>query len=52
MHDLYPTNASQYNAVQALNLGNSRLKIPFIQYGEVVWADQRDVQCRKLGVRI
>ncbi|KAE9367177.1 glycoside hydrolase family 3 protein [Stipitochalara longipes BDJ] len=34
IHDLYPTNASQYNEFQRLNLQNSRLKIPALQFGE------------------
>lgn len=34
LHDLYPTNSSQYNSIQKLNAGKSRLKIPFMQYGE------------------
>jgi beta-glucosidase-like glycosyl hydrolase len=34
LHDLYPTNSSQYNSIQKLNSERSRLKIPFMQYGE------------------
>ncbi|KAK7046511.1 glycoside hydrolase family 3 protein [Favolaschia claudopus] len=34
MNDFYPTNASQYNSIQLLNAQKSRLKIPFIVYGE------------------
>ncbi|KAJ6476902.1 glycoside hydrolase family 3 protein [Mycena sanguinolenta] len=34
MADWYPTNASQYNTVQTLNSAKSRLKIPFMVYGE------------------
>lgn len=33
-HDWYPTNTSQYNSLQALNLQLSRLKIPVMQFGE------------------
>ncbi|KAH8430722.1 uncharacterized protein LDX57_008384 [Aspergillus melleus] len=32
--DWYPTSPSQYNALQALNLSTSRLRIPFISMGE------------------
>ncbi|KAJ7096569.1 glycoside hydrolase family 3 protein [Mycena belliarum] len=34
MHDWYPTNSSQYNSVQQLNAERSRLKVPFMVYGE------------------
>jgi len=34
MHDWYPQNTSAYNSVQQLNLEKSRLKIPFMQFGE------------------
>jgi beta-glucosidase-like glycosyl hydrolase len=34
LHDFYPTNKSQYNSLQTLNLEKSRLKIPFMQFGE------------------
>ncbi|KAJ6613156.1 glycoside hydrolase family 3 protein [Mycena sp. CBHHK59/15] len=34
MNDWYPTNSSQYNSVQKLNLDKSRLKIPIMVYGE------------------
>ncbi|KAF7300961.1 Glycoside hydrolase family 3 protein [Mycena indigotica] len=34
VHDWYPTNASQYNTLQKINIGKSRLKIPFLQIGE------------------
>ncbi|KAH8805249.1 glycoside hydrolase family 3 protein [Xylogone sp. PMI_703] len=34
IHDWYPFNKSQYNALQSLHLQKSRLKIPFMQYGE------------------
>ncbi|KAJ7751491.1 glycoside hydrolase family 3 protein [Mycena maculata] len=34
MNDWYPTNTSQYNSVQKLNLEKSRLKIPIMVYGE------------------
>ncbi|KAJ7624880.1 glycoside hydrolase family 3 protein [Roridomyces roridus] len=34
INDWYPTNSSQYNTLQALNTLKSRLKIPFIVYGE------------------
>ncbi|KAJ7773875.1 glycoside hydrolase family 3 protein [Mycena metata] len=34
MADWYPTNSSQYNSVQQLNSEKSRLKIPFMAYGE------------------
>ncbi|KAJ7219664.1 glycoside hydrolase family 3 protein [Mycena haematopus] len=34
MADWYPTNASQYNSVQKLNAEKSRLKVPFMVYGE------------------
>jgi beta-glucosidase-like glycosyl hydrolase len=34
MHDLYVTNSSQYNTLQALNSAHSRLDIPFLQFGE------------------
>lgn len=30
IHDLYPTNSSQYNTVQARNLEEGRQKIPFV----------------------
>ncbi|KAJ7206846.1 glycoside hydrolase family 3 protein [Mycena pura] len=36
INDWYPTNASQYNSVQQLNLDKSRLKIPIMVYGECV----------------
>ncbi|KAJ7253794.1 glycoside hydrolase family 3 protein [Mycena rebaudengoi] len=32
----YPTNKSQYNDMQTLNLDKSRLKIPMLHYGECV----------------
>ncbi|KAF7331409.1 Glycoside hydrolase family 3 protein [Mycena kentingensis (nom. inval.)] len=34
VHDWYPTNSSQYNSLQKLNIDKSRLKIPFMQFGE------------------
>jgi beta-glucosidase-like glycosyl hydrolase len=34
MHDLYVTNSTQYNNLQALNSRKSRLDIPFLQFGE------------------
>ncbi|KAF7350258.1 Glycoside hydrolase family 3 protein [Mycena venus] len=34
MADWYPTNASQYNSIQKLNAEKSRLKVPFMVYGE------------------
>ena len=34
IHDWYPLNTSRYNELQALNIQNSRLKIPFLHYGE------------------
>ncbi|KAF2137510.1 glycoside hydrolase family 3 protein [Aplosporella prunicola CBS 121167] len=34
MHDWYPLNKSHYNSVQALNAKKSRLKIPFMHFGE------------------
>lgn len=34
IHDLYATNPSQYNSIQALNSEKSRLNIPFLQFGE------------------
>ncbi|KAK6069117.1 glycosyl hydrolase family 3 N terminal domain-containing protein [Seiridium cupressi] len=34
MHDWYPMNASDYNALQRGNLERSRLKIPLMQTGE------------------
>ncbi|KAI1752867.1 glycoside hydrolase family 3 protein [Xylaria castorea] len=34
MHDWYPLNTSYYNSVQALNLKNARLKVPFMHIGE------------------
>ena len=34
VHDLYPTNSSQYNALQRSNLAKSRLGIPALQFGE------------------
>jgi len=34
IHDLYPTNSTQYNTLQRLNLQHSRLKIPVLQFGE------------------
>ncbi|RFU35513.1 hypothetical protein B7463_g839, partial [Scytalidium lignicola] len=34
IHDWYPFNKTEYNAMQALNLQKSRLKVPFLQYGE------------------
>ncbi|KAF8193226.1 glycoside hydrolase family 3 protein [Mycena galopus ATCC 62051] len=34
MADWYPTNASQYNSIQTLNAEKSRLKVPFMVYGE------------------
>ncbi|KAJ7196943.1 glycoside hydrolase family 3 protein [Mycena pura] len=36
VHDWYPTNKSQFNSLQQLNLEKSRLKIPFMQTGECV----------------
>ncbi|KAJ7135673.1 glycoside hydrolase family 3 protein [Mycena epipterygia] len=36
MADWYPTNTSQYNSVQQLNSEKSRLKVPFMVYGECV----------------
>ncbi|KAF7317554.1 Glycoside hydrolase family 3 protein [Mycena kentingensis (nom. inval.)] len=36
IHDWYPTNATQFNSIQQLNLNNSRLKIPFMAFGECV----------------
>ncbi|KAJ7246014.1 glycoside hydrolase family 3 protein [Mycena rebaudengoi] len=36
IHDWYPTNKSQYNDMQTLNLDKSRLKIPMLHYGECV----------------
>lgn len=34
IHDWYSLNKSHYNSVQDLNRGKSRLKIPFMQFGE------------------
>ncbi|KAF9467108.1 family 3 glycoside hydrolase [Collybia nuda] len=34
IHDWYPTNKSQYNDLQDLNMRKSRLKIPMMQTGE------------------
>ncbi|KAJ7210633.1 glycoside hydrolase family 3 protein [Mycena haematopus] len=34
VHDWYPTNKSQFNSLQKLNIAESRLKIPFLQTGE------------------
>lgn len=34
VHDWYPTNVSQFNSLQALQLSKSRLKIPLMQTGE------------------
>ncbi|CZR62168.1 uncharacterized protein PAC_12065 [Phialocephala subalpina] len=34
IHDLYATNSSQYNSIQALNSQKARLDIPFLQFGE------------------
>ncbi|KAK7053734.1 glycoside hydrolase family 3 protein, partial [Favolaschia claudopus] len=34
VHDWYPTNNSQFNSLQKLNLEKSRLKVPFLQTGE------------------
>ncbi|KAA1475400.1 glycoside hydrolase family 3 protein [Dentipellis sp. KUC8613] len=34
IHDWYPTNTSQYNDLQKLNLEKSRLPIPFMQMAE------------------
>ncbi|KAJ7476840.1 glycoside hydrolase family 3 protein [Mycena galericulata] len=34
VHDWYPTNKSQFNSLQQLNLAKSRLKVPFMQTGE------------------
>ncbi|KAJ7983158.1 glycoside hydrolase family 3 protein [Mycena polygramma] len=34
VHDWYPTNKSQFNSLQQLNLEKSRLKVPFLQTGE------------------
>ncbi|KAJ7487969.1 glycoside hydrolase family 3 protein [Mycena latifolia] len=34
INDWYPTNTSQYNSVQKLNSEKSRLKVPFMVYGE------------------
>lgn len=34
LHDFYPTNKSQYNDLQKLNIKKSRLGIPFMQFGE------------------
>ncbi|KAJ7661448.1 glycoside hydrolase family 3 protein [Mycena polygramma] len=34
VHDWYPTNKSQFNSLQQLNLDKSRLKVPFLQTGE------------------
>ncbi|KAJ7053393.1 glycoside hydrolase family 3 protein [Mycena amicta] len=36
IHDWYPTNSTQFNSIQQLNLEKSRLKIPFMAYGECV----------------
>jgi beta-glucosidase-like glycosyl hydrolase len=34
IHDLYPTNSTQYNTLQRLSLQHSKLKIPTLQFGE------------------
>ncbi|KAJ7174641.1 glycoside hydrolase family 3 protein [Mycena filopes] len=34
VHDWYPTNSSQFNSLQALNIQKSRLHVPFMQTGE------------------
>ncbi|KAJ6579657.1 glycoside hydrolase family 3 protein [Mycena vulgaris] len=34
VHDWYPTNKSQFNSLQKLNIDKSRLKVPFMQTGE------------------
>jgi beta-glucosidase-like glycosyl hydrolase len=34
VHDFYPTNKTQFNSLQKLNLEKSRLKVPFLQTGE------------------
>jgi beta-glucosidase-like glycosyl hydrolase len=34
IHDFYPTNSTQYNSFQRLNLQKSRLKVPALQFGE------------------
>ncbi|KAJ7069083.1 glycoside hydrolase family 3 protein [Mycena belliarum] len=34
VHDWYPTNKSQFNSLQKLNIEKSRLKVPFLQTGE------------------
>ncbi|KAJ7165677.1 glycoside hydrolase family 3 protein [Mycena crocata] len=34
VHDWYPTNKTQFNSLQALNIEKSRLKVPFMQTGE------------------
>jgi beta-glucosidase-like glycosyl hydrolase len=34
VHDWYPTNKSQFNSLQQLNMEKSRLKVPFMQTGE------------------
>ncbi|KAJ7618463.1 glycoside hydrolase family 3 protein [Roridomyces roridus] len=34
VHDWYPTNKSQFNSLQELNIAKSRLKVPFMQTGE------------------
>lgn len=34
IHDWYPTNKSQFNDLQKLNLGKMRIPIPFLQTGE------------------
>ncbi|KAJ6007301.1 beta-glucosidase [Penicillium herquei] len=34
MHDWYPTNKSQYNDLQKLNIEKSRIYVPFMQTGE------------------
>ncbi|KAJ7342621.1 glycoside hydrolase family 3 protein [Mycena albidolilacea] len=34
VHDWYPTNKSQFNSLQKLNIAESRLKVPFMQTGE------------------
>ncbi|KAF7331116.1 Glycoside hydrolase family 3 protein [Mycena venus] len=34
VHDWYPTNTSQFNSLQKLNIAKSRLKVPFMQTGE------------------
>ncbi|KAM0426572.1 hypothetical protein ACHAPT_008264 [Fusarium lateritium] len=44
--DWYPTSASQFNALQALNLEKSRNKIPFMATGEClhsVWSNRQTV---------